>query len=146
MTEGLAQQHERDGRGWKAEWVALPEACLLAAAALQITIGLLTGLTVDAEAMRRNLARYGGYPVSERALARLAPLLGARRAQERLQEAFSADGGLTAEQALVDAGLFSPAEARDLTAQPDTGSCQVMADLVVERARGARAAEPEEWP
>jgi adenylosuccinate lyase len=146
MTEGVAQQHERDGRGWKAEWVALPEACLLAAAALQIAIGLLAGLTVDAEAMRGNLARYGGYPVSERALARLAPLLGARRAQERLQEAFSADGGLTAEQALVDAGLFSPAEARDLTAQPDTGSCQVMADLVVERARAARAAEPEEWP
>ena len=21
--------HERDGRGWKAEWVALPEICLL---------------------------------------------------------------------------------------------------------------------
>ena len=146
LAEGVAAQHERDGRGWKAEWVALPEACLLAAAALQTAIGLLAGLTVDAEAMRRNLARHGGYPVSERALARLAPLLGARRAQERLQEAFSADGGLTAEQALVTAGLLGPAEARELTAQPDTGSCQVMADLVVERARAARAAEPEEWP
>ena len=30
------QQHERDGRGWKAEWVAWPEACLLTTAALQI--------------------------------------------------------------------------------------------------------------
>jgi len=147
MTEGVAQQHERDGRGWKAEWVALPEACLLAAAALQVAIGLLAGLTVDAEAMRRNLARHGGYPVSERALAVLAPRLGARRAQERLQEAFGAGAsGLTAEQALVSAGLLSPAEARELAVQPDTGSCQVMADLVVERARGARAAEPEEWP
>jgi adenylosuccinate lyase len=146
MTEAMAQQHERDGRGWKAEWVALPEACLLATAALQIATGLLAGLTVDAEAMRDNLARHGGYPVSERALALLTPRLGARRAQERLQEAFRAHAGLTAEQALVDAGLFSPAEARDLTAQPDTGSCQVMADQVVERARAARAAEPEEWP
>jgi adenylosuccinate lyase len=147
MTEGMAQQHERDGRGWKAEWVALPEACLLAAAALQIAIGLLAGLTVDAEAMRRNLARHGGYPVSERALALLAPRLGARRAQERLQEALGGGAaGLTAEQALVNAGLLSPAEARELTAQPDTGSCQVMADLVVERARTARAAEPGEWP
>ena len=147
MTEGVVQQHERDGRGWKAEWVALPEACLLAAAALQIATGLLAGLTVDTEAMRGNLTRYGGYPVSERALARLAPRLGARRAQERLQEAFGTGAvGLTAEQALVTAGLFSPAEARELTAQPDTGSCQAMADLVVERARTARAAEPEEWP
>jgi adenylosuccinate lyase len=147
MTEAMAQQHERDGRGWKAEWVALPEACLLAAAALQTAIGLLTGLTVDAEAMGRNLARYGGYPVSERALAALAPRLGARQAQERLQEAFGpAAAGLTAEEALVKAGLFGPEEARELTGQPDTGSCRVMTDLVVERARAARAAEPEEWP
>ena len=156
MTEAVVQQHERDGRGWKAEWVALPEACLLAAAALQLALGLLAGLSVDSEAMRRNLTRHGGYPVSERALALLAPRLGARRAQERLQEAFGAgaagvDGavggvGLTAEQALVNAGLFGPAEARELTAEPDTGSCQVMTDLVVERARAARAAEPEEWP
>ena len=27
--------HERDGRGWKAEWVALPEVCLLTGAALR---------------------------------------------------------------------------------------------------------------
>jgi adenylosuccinate lyase len=147
MTEAVVQQHERDGRGWKAEWAALPEACLLAAAALHIADGLLAGLTVEVEAMRRNVARYGGYPVSERAVALLAPRLGARRAQERLQEAFGAAAvGLTAEQALVDAGLLSPAEARELTAQPDTGSCQDMTDLVVERARAARAAEPDEWP
>jgi adenylosuccinate lyase len=147
MTEAVVQQHERDGRGWKAEWAALPEACLLAAAALHIADGLLAGLTVEAEAMRRNLARYGGYPVSERAVALLAPRLGARQAQERLQETFgAAAGGLTAEQALVEAGLFSPDEARELTAHPDTGSCQDMTDLVVERARAARAAEPEQWP
>jgi adenylosuccinate lyase len=148
MTEAVVQQHERDGRGWKAEWVALPEACLLAATALQVASGLLAGLAVDAEAMRRNLARHGGYPVSERALALLAPRLGARLAQERLQEAFGAGSAasLTAEQALVRAGLFSAAEARELTAQPDTGSCPDMTDLVVERARAARAAEPEEWP
>jgi adenylosuccinate lyase len=147
MTEAVVQQHERDGRGWKAEWVALPEACLLATAALQIAIGLLAGLTVDPAAMRDNLARHGGYPVSERALAMLAPRMGARGAQERLQEAFGARAaGLTAEQALVQAGLLGPAEARELAARPDTGSCQAMADLVVERARAARAAEPEQWP
>ncbi len=149
MTEAVVQQHERDGRGWKAEWVALPEACLLAAAALRLAIGLLASLTVDAEAMRRNLDRHGGYPVSERALGLLAARLGGRRAQELLQAAFEAGFGpsrLSAERALVDAGLFSAAEARELTAEPDAGSCQAMTDLVVERARAARAAEPEEWP
>src|SRR5262249_4751094 len=78
MVEAVAQQHERDGRGWKAEWVALPETCLLATAALQIAIGLLAGLEVNAGAMRRNLAQHGGYPGSERALALLTPELGGR--------------------------------------------------------------------
>jgi adenylosuccinate lyase len=146
MAEAVAAQHERDGRGWKAEWVAWPEACLLATAALQTAISLLAGLEVSAATMRQNLARYDGYPASETAMAVLAPRLGARRAQERLQEVFGSAAGLTAEQALVNAGLLDPAEARELTAQPDTGSCRDMADLVVERARTARAAEPQEWP
>ncbi|MGN6175697.1 MAG: class-II fumarase/aspartase family protein [Streptosporangiaceae bacterium] len=148
MVEAVVQQHERDGRGWKAEWSALPEVCLLATAALHVTIGLLAGLDVDSEAMRRNLARHGGYQVSERALALLAPELGARRAQQRLQEALAsgAAAGLAAEQALVTAGLLRPAQAKDLTAEPDTGSCQEMTDLVLDRARAARAADPREWP
>ena len=35
LTEGMVAGHERDGRGWKAEWVALPEVCLLTGVALQ---------------------------------------------------------------------------------------------------------------
>ena len=152
MVEAVVQQHERDGRGWKAEWVALPEACLLATAALQITAGLLDGLDVDTDAMRRNLARHGGYPVSERALALLAAGpgsgVGPREAQARLQDALASGtaAGLSAEQALVRAGLLRPEQAQDLDSQPDTGSCQAMTDLVVERARAARAAEPTQWP
>ena len=148
MSEAVVQQHERDGRGWKAEWVAWPETCLLATAALRIGVGLTAGLTVDAEAMRANLARYGGYPVSERALALLTPRLGARGAQDALQRALGqgrADG-LTAEQALARSALFSAAGARELTAAPDAGCCPQMTDLVIARARAARAAEPAEWP
>jgi adenylosuccinate lyase len=147
MVEAVAQQHERDGRGWKAEWVALPETCLLATAALEATITVLTGLAVNAAAMRENLRRHGGYPGSERVLARLVPRLGARRAQDLLQDALRArTAGVPAGQALVDAGLFSAEEAAELTAEPDTGSCQAMVDLVVQRARAARAAETAEWP
>ena len=148
MTEAVVQQHERDGRGWKAEWVAWPETCLLATAALQVAVGLTAGLTVDAAAMRANLARYGGYPVSERALALLTPRLGARRAQDALQQALGQGtaAGLAAEQALARSALFSPAEARELTAAPDPGCCPRMTDLVIARATAARAAEPAEWP
>ena len=160
MVEAVAQQHERDARGWKAEWVALPEACLLVTAALRVTIsllataalrmavGLTAGLVVDAEAMRRNLARYGGYPVSERALALLTPRLGARRAQDVLQQALGQGraAGLTAEQALARSALFDAAEAGELAAAPDAGCCPQMTDLVIARATAARAAEPAEWP
>ena len=148
MVEAVVQQHERDGRGWKAEWVALPEVCLLATTALQIAAELLAGLVVDVKMMRRNLAGRGGYPISERVLAELASRLGAREARERLQEALRAGGaaGLTAERALVDAGLASSEQVRALTAQPDTGCCEAMVDLVVSRAHAARAAEPEQWP
>ncbi len=146
MVEGIAQQHERDGRGWKAEWVALPEVCLLTAAALQTAIELTGGLRVDAAAMRRNAER-DGYAGSEQALARLAPELGARRAQALLHQALGAGlaSGVTADRALAEAGLGGQ-ERADPGAAPDTGACGDMVDRVVSRARAARAAEPPDWP
>jgi adenylosuccinate lyase len=147
MVEGLAQQHERDGRGWKAEWVALPEACLLTAAALQAGIELTGGLRVDAEAMRRNIER-DRYPRSEQALARLAAELGARRAQDLLHQALGSGlaAGATAAQALAEAGLQDGPGPAAPMAEPDPGACAGMVDLVVSRARAARTAEPGQWP
>src|SRR5215471_8787699 len=148
LAEGVAAQHERDGRGWKAEWVALPEVCLLTSTALDTAIGLLSGLEVHSAAMARNLKRDGGYSVSERALAALAPRLGKHRAQAELGAALAggAGSGVTAERALVESGLFAPDEAAELTARPDTGACEQMTDLVIARAQAARAAERPTWP
>ena len=148
LAEGVAAQHERDGRGWKAEWVALPEVCLLTSTALDIAIGLLSGLEVHPAAMARNLERDGGYSVSERALAALAPRLGKHRAQAELGTVLAAGArsGVAADRALVDAGLFAPEEAAELTARPDAGACEKMTDLVIARARAARAAERPSWP
>src|SRR5262249_53456246 len=83
-----------------------------------------------------------------RALALLTPRLGARRAQERLQQVLGEGraASLTAEQALVRSALFSPSETRELTAEPDPGCCPQMTDLIVARATAAPAAEPPEWP
>jgi adenylosuccinate lyase len=148
MLDAMVQQHERDGRGWKAEWVALPEACLLTGAALALAIRILDGLEVDTAAMAANLSRHGGYALSEQVLACLTPRLGKHTAQARLQEAL-AEGrasGRTLAEAVLAAGLLTEAEAKKVTAAPDTGACAEMVDLVVARARAARAAEPEVWP
>src|SRR5262252_189593 len=148
LAEGVVAQHERDGRGWKAEWVALPEVCLLASTALDTAAGLLSGLEVHPAAMARNLERDGGYSVSERALAALAPRLGKHRAQAELGAVLAggAGSGITVERALTESGLFEPDEAAELTARPDTGACEQMTDLVIARAQAARAAERPTWP
>ncbi|HEY8338424.1 MAG TPA: lyase family protein [Egibacteraceae bacterium] len=94
LLEALVGSHERDGRTWKAEWVALPEVCLLTGAALQLALRLVEGLEVDRERMAANLR------------ATLA-------------------------------GTQNP---------DDPGEAPAMVDLVVERARTARAQEPPTWP
>jgi adenylosuccinate lyase len=60
LMESLVSAHERDGRAWKAEWVALPEVCLLTGAALSIGRDLLDGLEVNVERMAANVGTYLG--------------------------------------------------------------------------------------
>ena len=138
LLEGMSGVHERDGRSWKAEWVALPELCLLTATACALAADLLAGLEVDADAMARNLDDYTG---SEQALALLGARLGRHAAREALQAAL-AEGrrtGISMSRALVDAGLLGADETTAL--EPDVTAVGEMVDLVVARARAARAAE-----
>ena len=60
LMESMVSAHERDGRAWKAEWVALPEVCLLTGAALSIGRDLLDGLEVNVERMAANVGTYLG--------------------------------------------------------------------------------------
>jgi adenylosuccinate lyase len=151
LLEGLVAEHERDGRGWKAEWVAFPEVCLLTGVALDMGRRVLDGLEVDAEAMLRNIAEAHGMLASERLLASLAPAIGKHRAQSLLQEAL-ADGrrrGLGLEEAVARSEdlrrHLSDAEPALLLAV-DVGASGAMVDEVLERARWARAQEQATWP
>lgn len=60
LAESLVSQHERDGRSWKAEWVALPEAALLTCTASGSARTLTQGLEVHTERMADNLRTYLG--------------------------------------------------------------------------------------
>jgi adenylosuccinate lyase len=144
LVEAMVAEHERDGRGWKAEWVALPEACLLSGTALSMTLGIIDGLEVDPAAMRRNL---GPFSSSEQALAVLSPKLGKHHAQAVLQDALAAGraSGLSLVDALRAADLLDDAVA-ERVAEPYVGPAGEMVDEVVRRARAARQQEPEHWP
>ena len=148
LAEGMVVVHERDGRGWKAEWSAFPEVCLLTGTALALARRLVSGLEVDADAMRANLDRHGDQLTSERLLVGLTERLGKHAAQQLMHEVLrpgSADVRRVSE-ALVAAGAATELDCRRWLARPPTGAAGAMVDAVVGRAREARAAEPDTWP
>jgi adenylosuccinate lyase len=108
LTEGLTQLHERDGRGWKAEWVALPEVCLLTGAALRTARTIVSGLEVDADAMAANLADLA------------AVLVGRGQTRAEVLNGWIGDAPVGAAGEMVDAVLARAAASR--AAEPETWS------------------------
>ncbi|MGI8573973.1 MAG: class-II fumarase/aspartase family protein [Egibacteraceae bacterium] len=146
------QEHERDGRGWKVEWVALPEVCLLTGTAVAFARELLDGLEVDTARMLANVAAQQDELASERVLAALAARMGKHAAQGALQETLAAArrDGTTARAGLMASSEvithLSTDDLRDLLdAAADTGAAPAMVDAVLERARTARAEETNPW-
>jgi len=78
----MSVANERDSRGWNAEWEFLAETCVLLAAILEQTNQVLTGLRVDAEAMKRNLELTAGLLLSENVMLALAGSIGRQQAHE----------------------------------------------------------------
>jgi adenylosuccinate lyase len=151
ILDGMLQEHERDGRGWKAESVAFPQACLLTLTALDLARRLLEGLEVDETRMAGNALAPGGFAASEALLAALAPRMGKHRAQDLLQRILgeARQQGRSLGEAVsgsVVAREIPPGELRALLERPWTGAAGAMVDEVVRRARERRAAEPEVWP
>jgi adenylosuccinate lyase len=140
LLEGMVAGHERDGRAWKAEWIALPEVCQLTGAATALALRLVEGLEVDPAAMAANAARHGGGLTSERVLAALSRRLGKHRAQELLHEVLRESGDdLVA--GLVRRGVASEDEVRAWASGPALDAAGQMVDAVLARAHAARAAE-----
>jgi len=153
LLDGAVHEHERDGRAWKAEWVALPEICLLTGTALTLARNLLEGLEIDAARMTRNVATHHDHLASERLLAALTDKAGKHEAHAILQDALAVAGasGTPATDALPDSvavrAHLSGDELRAvLGARPDAGAAGDMVDMVVGRARAARSTEPAQWP
>jgi adenylosuccinate lyase len=143
LLEGMDQEHERDGRGWKAEWVSLPEVCELAVTALGLARTVVAGLEVNSAAMARNLLAGGENLHSEQILAALAELYGKHAAQAMMADALesgAADShGLVV--AVADRAGLEPADVLAWAVRPATGAAAAMVDLVLGRAAAARRAD-----
>ena len=116
MLECMVVEHERDGSAWRGEWKALPESCLMAGGLLGTMNYVLSGLTVDAPRMRKNLDLLGGFLLSERVMFALSDKVGKQTAHDLVYEASmrGIEGGISFEQALMQdqrvAGALTPEE------------------------------------
>ena len=138
LLESMVGQHERDGRAWKAEWLALPEVCLLTGASLRFGRRLLDGLEVDAAAMQRNARGLG----SEQVLAGLAGQLGKHRAQRLLQQVLASASPDELPARLEGLGVAEAAQVRSWLDRDAVEVTRLMVDHVVSRGRASLAERP----
>jgi adenylosuccinate lyase len=141
LLEGMVAGHERDGRSWKAEWIALPEVCQLTGASVSLALDLLAGIEVRAEVMAERVRSSPGMG-SERVLSELAGRLGKHRAQQLLHDVLRRDDKDLV-TGLSDHGVATADEVRRWQESPSIDGVTEMVDGVCRRAEAARAAEPE---
>jgi adenylosuccinate lyase len=112
VLEGGVHSGERDMGPWSAEWLAMPQACILASSVADKLAWILEGLEVRADQMRANLELTRGAIVAEELMMRLGRELGhetahqvvARAAQEAALSGERLDEVAKAE--LVDAADY----------------------------------------
>ena len=148
LLEGVLQEHERDGRPWKAEWIALPEACVLTGKALDLTRDVLAGLVVDAQAMKRNLRQEDGLLASEAVMSALAQKVGKQTAHWQVYQAamVAVEQGIPLRDALRASPVASQLADTDMDALFDLrnslGLAATFVDRVLELSEQDRARDP----
>ncbi|OAL23533.1 hypothetical protein AYO20_10978 [Fonsecaea nubica] len=85
--DAMVTDFERASGPWHLEWVAVPEAFVLAVGALHQTNFALGGLVVNTDAMMKNLVSTRGLIVGEAVMMGLAPFLGRQQAHDLVYEA-----------------------------------------------------------
>src|SRR6266850_3569019 len=144
LLEAMVADHERSTGPWEIEWIALPEAFLLTAGALNQAKSLVAGLEVDAKRMRANLDSTKGLVVSEAVMMGLAPYLGREHAHDLVydlcREAIRQDRPLL-DLLSENAAITKHVDRKKLTELCDPsnylGLSAVMVDRVLERIRAA---------
>ncbi|ETI26047.1 3-carboxy-cis,cis-muconate cycloisomerase [Cladophialophora carrionii CBS 160.54] len=87
VLDAMVTDFERASGPWHLEWVAIPEAFVLAVGALHQMNFALGGLVVNTDAMMRNLSSTKGLIVGEAVMMGLAPFVGRQHAHDIVYEA-----------------------------------------------------------
>ena len=143
MLDAMVQDLERATGPWHAEWIAIPEAFILAAGALNQAKLMLGGLVVDEQAMARNLGLTRGLIVAEAVMMGLAPHIGRQAAHDLVYDAcriVNEKGGRLADvlNAMPEvSGRLDPALVERLTDPANyLGMAPQMVDRVLARSAG----------
>ena len=80
LADSPAHAYERDMGYWAAEWVALPQALILAGGIVDKLASVLEGLEVDGERMQANLELTRGQIMAEAVMMELGRAIGHERA------------------------------------------------------------------
>lgn len=144
MLDAMVQDLERATGPWHAEWIAIPEAFILAAGALNQAKFMLSGLVVDEQAMARNLGLTRGLIVAEAVMMGLAPHIGRQAAHDLVYDAcriVNEKGGRLADvlNAMPEvSGRLDPALIERLTDPANyLGMAPQMVDRVLARSAGS---------
>lgn len=147
LLGAMAQEHERALGAWQAEWDAVSQLLMAAAAATSGTAGVLRGLELNPARMAENLELTEGLVMAEAVVWALAPTVGRRRAQ-RLVEAASRQAVLSV-RPLRDELLKAPEVAEALDSESidtllDPAHYLGATDALIDRALARFAEEFEQ--
>ena len=145
----LINEHERDYRAVRMEWVCLTDALAYLACALAATRRILAGLSVRREALARNLGSSACLVGSEALMFLIAGRIGKKKAHEILYRAAmeARDSGGSFLDAVLRqpeiAGLFSLEELREATSpEKHIGRAGEITDAVVARSKNLTGPPP----
>jgi 3-carboxy-cis,cis-muconate cycloisomerase len=104
VVESMAHEHERDARCLWTEWLAMPQLCIYTGAGLQYVLDVMSGLTVRADRMLKNLYLQKSLISSEWLLFRLSGAIGRTKSSEKLHALSkkAAESGTSLKEALAD--------------------------------------------
>jgi 3-carboxy-cis,cis-muconate cycloisomerase len=144
LSAGLAQEHERAGGAWQAEWQPLTGALALTGGAAAGVREVLEGLEVDAARMLANLGATDGQVMAEAATFALADRAGRPAAYTLVGEASrraAAAGRSLREELAADPDVAAQLSPEELDAALDPRGYLGSARLFVDRALALHARE-----